>query len=219
MTFFTPPVGWAKTSITSLSYITRTTSTAAAITAPSSIIAGDLLVIVQYAGGNGVAPVANATPTGFTDIPTSPAGTRSRLAICYKVAAGTEGGTSLTGGMDDFIDLKVCWQYRANAPISALTAANLVTQATGADPTQQTISAASGVAPVLGIVAYGGQAGNTLNNNTTSITPNHQETVGVAYFLTEDYIQNSSPANYTFDMGDIGQSNVLAGTYLHTFLP
>src|SRR5512139_1340571 len=69
----------------------------ATIVLPASIAANDLLVLFDYAMNGGVVPTA-VTPSGWTQAVTagSVGGSLGRMSVCWKSAAGTEGGTTIT---------------------------------------------------------------------------------------------------------------------------
>jgi hypothetical protein len=98
-----------------------------------------------------------------------------------------------------------------------------VSEYTGLNPAEKTIAASGGVAPVLGIACFCARNnGSTISPRTTSITPDHElndtggQDVETAFYV-HDYIQESSPADYTFDMDDEGTNNCLFGFYFHNF--
>lgn len=221
-----PPIGWKAATagaVTSIAYVTHTTSTGGTITAPASgIEPGDLLVLIQYSQSiPSAGPGTDVTPDGFTDMPPSPSingggGTNrsGRMSGKYKIADGSEDGATITG-MNDSLDDKILIQYRADAPLASLSVATAVIDATTGNPAQQTLLAGSGTPPVLGITAFG--ATGTVSPRTTSITPDHEMTSS-SHLYAHDFVQNSSPSNYTWDMDDEGTANVLYGVYLHSFV-
>lgn len=213
-----PPIGWrgAVGGITSLTYQTHTTSTAAAITAPASINAGDLLVLIDDALGS---PLPTAVvPTGFTQIGTDLNGANTKIIVSYKIADGTEDSSSITGMDGNLADRKVMLQYRADVPIASLSVSTPVTQMVDTNPAQQTVAASAGTGIVLGITLFSTITSSTdISPRTTSITPDHEISVTNKFYV-HDYIQASSPADYTFDMGDHGNQNGLWGAYIHNMV-
>ena len=200
--------------VTSLTYQASPTSEASTITAPASINAGDLLVLVQRARNTSGAP-SDVTPTGFTDIPTSLTGTNTRISCKYKIADGTEDSSTITGMNGDNQNAKVLLQYRANIPLTALSASSLIGVITDANPAVQTLTASGGTGIVLGITSASAQT--AITTDTISITPDHDINTASSILIVDDYIQASSPADYTWDMGDEGNRNGLVGFYLHNF--
>jgi hypothetical protein len=213
------PVGLA--AITTLSYITHTTTTTPTISFPASgVETGDLIVISSWgentSGGSGPADV---TPSEFTSIGTLVnGGGRVRASAFYKIAEGDEDGTTVTG-INGNIESHVLIQYRANLPIVSLTASTPVSTGVIGNPAQQTIAASAGTPPVLGIAMFCNMAASSsINPRTTSITPDHSINPSTHHYV-HDYIQNSSPADYTFDMDDEGDGNNLFGFYIHSLTP
>ncbi len=202
--------------ITSLVYVDHTTSTGADITAPASIIAGDLLVLVQR-GRNATGTPAGVVPGDFTEVGTGPDGGTSHASIAYKIADGTESSGVFTGIDGDANDSKFMWQYRANAPIISLSVSTLINGGvTSANPGPQTLTASGGTGIVLGITSFFTNNGlGNVDPRTTSITPDHEATDGGGAAYSHDYIQESSPQDYTWDMDDEGNNNLLMGCYFH----
>ncbi len=61
------------------------------VSMPATVNAGDLLIVLfTNDGGDTV-----TTPTGWTDLASDTRGTAVRLSVYYKIAAGTEGGTTV----------------------------------------------------------------------------------------------------------------------------
>lgn len=207
--------GAASGPITSLAYVASTTSTAASITAPASISVGDLLVLVQYSRNASSPAPTVVTPTGFTNIVSHFSANQSSGEISYRIADGTESSASYTGMDGDTQDDKIMWQHRANAAIASLTAVAATVAFSSGDPAPQTISASAGTGIVLGITTFGCNSSlGSVNPRTTSITPNHELNSSTAFY-SHDYIQASSPADYTWDMDDEGNNNRLMGCYFH----
>jgi hypothetical protein len=222
---------WAKRStptITTMTYVANTVSEGTTITLPATINAGDLLVLIQCASDGDVGAPADVTPSGgWADIPTSVSATTGsgsiRLSGKYKIADGTEDSAVTTGMNGSLADGKVAWQFRGNLAIATLSLGAAVGDATANNPAQQTILASSGTPPVVGITGFCDATGSpAVSPRTTSITPDHEisTTGGAAGVLwSHDYVQNSSPANYTFDMDDEGASQGIFGFYIHNFAP
>lgn len=214
------PGGGGVAPITTLSYIAEAVSTTASVSAPASIEPGDLLIMIDGAEGSASDPTV-VVPTNFTQIgSTNESGTTNmRMVVSYKIADGSEDSASITGMDGSLSDNKILWQFRGSGPITGFTVSTPVTQAVLGNPAQQTIAASGGVAPVLGIATFfNNNAGASINPRTTSITPTRIGTSS-AHLYGHAYIQDSSPADYTFDMDDEGDGNFLFGFYIHSFLP
>lgn len=207
--------------ITTLSYITHTTSTSPTISFPASgVQAGDLFVILSRgentSGGSGPGDVV---PSEFNLIGTQVnGGARIRVSAYYKIAEGDEAGGTVTG-INGNNESHVLIQYRANQPIASLSVSTPVWTGVIGNPAAQTIAASGGVAPVLGIAMFANiNASNSINPRTTSISADHEIAPTVHHYV-HDYIQNASPADYTFDMDDEGDGNNLFGFYIHSLTP
>lgn len=195
--------------ITSVSYISSTTSTGSNdITLPSGILLGDILVIGAFAS-------TFATNAGWTN------GTITNSSgFKWKIADGTESGATLTFATGTPTSWRaICVQLRPDQQTDAVSqrsGGNVSTQ-TNTNPAQQTLNASAGTAPVVGLTMFHTAAGGVVNPRTTSITPTQELSVGTEHYL-HVYIQNSSPADYTWDMDDEGTANNLTGNYLHSFV-
>jgi hypothetical protein len=205
-------------------FATATSAGSATITAPANILAGDLIVMIDSGSGgiSGIAPTA-VTPTGFTAISTSITTGAYRACFSYKLAVGTEGGTSITGmapsgggGM-----AKIMMVFRGNKPATTLTVGSPAGQATTGNPTAQNCTAGSGVAPLVVLGAYGAWAGlsGLVNPRTFSTTKDAEQEI-THNAMTDDHdlwlaykIYNSAPADSSIDMDDEG-TNVLMSAYI-----
>lgn len=190
-----------------------TLSTAASITAPSDINAGDLLILVDRADGAG----ASVVPSGFSSVTafqSSVAEAGYRLNVSFKVATGAEESTSI-GGMDGSAsDSKIMACFRGAAPISAAMAGGVLTQDSADNPAGLTILAGAATAPLLVVGVYSSHAPGTVDPRAFSTTKDAE--VGSAdstlYLAWKFYA--SSPANTTIDMDDEGDINILIGAYI-----
>lgn len=214
---------WASSGgITSIAYVpgSATTSTGTNITAPASIEAGDLLILTQW-GGQNTSPPSDVTPTDWTDVPTSQSitsgGAGARLSMKYKIADGTEDGSTITGMNAAAVNRKIILLFRANKPITALTVSAAVGDSTSGNPSTQTILASLGTPPVLGVATYAlSPSSGTINPRTMSVTEDIEVKSDDNHWI-KAYVQNSSPADFTFDMDDEGSINQLLGAYFHSF--
>lgn len=202
--------------ITSVSFITYVDNQglSTGVFAPASgIEAGDILVIASHA-------TSVAVHAAFTSMGAA-VGTTVLLQYSYRIADGTEDGGEYSGlGSGRHL----MFQFRANAPVVSLSSRGTTVSSgsTNGDPAQETLDASAGVAPVIGFTAFATVPPGAIDPRTTSITPtveaNASSTSDPNVFYVHAYIQNSSPANYTWDMDDEGSLNLLGGNYLHTFL-
>ena len=198
-----------------VSFIASSTSSGSdTITAPASINAGDLLLLVDscfFEQGGGV-------PTGFTSI-TSAISTFVDTLVSYKIADGTEDSSSITGqlGYISYEQVKLMLQFRGSPAISSVTPQDIATQITDGNPTSQTCNAGSGQAPLIVIGSYGSNA--PVDPRTFSTTADGEisdsdfHAYGMSNYLKYK-IYNSSPADTTIDMDDEGIENNLISFYL-----
>lgn len=204
--------------LTALSFVTSAVVNAVvmvndSIVAPSGIQTGDLLVLYDYKG----VTVSIAAPSGFTTI-TSDATATGRTTISYKIADGTESGTTITGmGGTNGATSMILAVFRGNIPITSVTPASTAEQKTDSAPTNQTVTSGSGTPPLVVIATYENSAsGSAISPRGFSPAADGEITTGNTHHFLDYKIYNSSPANITASMGDFGTSNMLASFYLQT---
>lgn len=86
-------VGNYPTRLSLTTYVTDSDLTSHPIPMPATVNAGDLLLM--YANCDTSSTPTPTTPTGWTQLVSTASGAAQRLMIYYKVAAGTEGGTTV----------------------------------------------------------------------------------------------------------------------------
>lgn len=195
--------------VSSLAFNSSAVASAANLTAPAGIIAGDLLVFLDYAAGPTIP--TSAVPSGFTsdvDIAQSASG---RVILSHKIAVGTEGGTSIHG-MTSSSYRKIMGVFRPNATITTATAGSPVSQTTDADPSSQNIAASGGVAPLVALCGY--VSTGTIATRTMSPAKDGEIDVGDQITYLAYKIYNSSPADVSVDMPDAGSRNTLVSCYV-----
>lgn len=197
-----------------LSFIASTTSTAATITAPSSINAGDLLVLMDTASSVFVSPTT-VVPTGFTSISnrTFSSGSAFQRAIfSYKIANGSEDSSSITGMDGNLNDQKIMMQFRGSSAIAAVTPSTVNFTSSDTNPTAQNAAASGGVAPLIVLGGYY-TTGGTIDPRTMSPAKDGEANSSVSQYLAYK-IYNSSPADVSVDMDDEGSGNAVHAFYL-----
>lgn len=195
----------------SLDSVDSTTSTAQTITAPATVNAGDLLLLFDFSANYSGTPT-NVVPTGFTQINTDTS-SNTRTTISYKIAAGTEGGSTITGMTGNFGDDKVCLRIAPNMAIATITSGSINSEVTDGDPASQNCTAASGTPPLAVFAQYGGY--DDISGQTRTFSPAADAEVNSsAYHYVKYKIWNASPSDTTIDMGDAGLDNVLVSFYL-----
>jgi hypothetical protein len=186
------------------------TSTAGTIVAPTGIVAGDIIVLYDNAANNSTLPAA-LIPSGFVGILNNTLSTNRRVICSYKIATGSESGTTITGMSVNNVVAKIMLVFSINRA-SPVTVKSVQYEATDGDPVAQVIPSGSGTAP---LVAIG------FNRNTSgtgiSMSPTEDGSVVNSGHFGYYKIYNSNPAtNVTFDGGDGGVNNMLMSFYLET---
>lgn len=132
------------------------------ITAPSEIVAGDLLLMVDHSVSTNY-----ATPTGWTTLGSiiNSVEQGMRHQVHWRVADGTEGGTSITGMSTSSGD-KLLIGFRGNKSLTASPMNPWTAVWTSGNPSPQVVPANGQVAPLVVIGTYGG--GNVVDPRTMS---------------------------------------------------
>lgn len=191
------------------------TSTAQTITVPSSVMAGDILVLLDRAAHSSNTP-STTVPSGFTslsDFGLYLSGYGHRQTISYKRANGSEASTVLTGMTGDSLIVKILLAFAAGATSLAPSTFNLT--AAAGDPAAQTVSASGGTAPLVVLAAYGSYYNEP--SHTFSPAKDGEFSSGVMLWLAYR-IFNSSPVDVVVDMNDPDPSfnirNILQSGYI-----
>lgn len=200
-----------------VSFIDSANSNVATITAPATIVAGDLLILFQSSTSSGSPPTA-VTPSGWTNLVNDSldygvAG--DRVMVDYKIAAGTEDGSTITGMDGSLDDRKVMLQFRGDPVIASVSLQDLAIEfANAGDPAGQTCNASGGVVPLI-VFGLWSNAGGSIDPRSFSPAADGEVAVsGSTAFYVKYKIYNSSPANVSVDMEDEGNENILASFYL-----
>ena len=140
-----------------LRYITKistVTSSSSNITVMSGVQSGDLLVLFDAGYLNTSGTISNVIPSGFTSIGTItyqtwvPTENYLITTVSYKIANGTESGTTVTG-INTFSEAKKLILYRGNKSISTVTTKSVVSQSDDRGPLSRTITSSSGLTPLI----------------------------------------------------------------------
>lgn len=207
-------IGFGAVSLASLTIVSEdhTTSTASTITAPATINAGDLLVLVDF-GSSNPGPPANVTPSGFTSIQTLAGSTYDRYNISYKIAVGNEDSSTVTGIDASTVNLKTLFRFVPSVPVVAVTVGSLHHEVTDGDPASQSCLASAGSAPLIVFGVYA--SASNVNTATLVFTPAQDVEILSGTFLSARYkIYNTAPQDTTIDMPDYGVENMLTSFYL-----
>ena len=199
----------------SIAVFDSATSTGETIDVPADVEAGDLIVLLDKAyEAFGSAP-STVIPSGFTSISNLTSGDPLfiRQILSYKLAVGTEGGTTLTGMTESFgATSKALYVFRRTAAASSLNLSTPNEQITSGNPTSQNVAASGGSVPLVVIGAYGTRT-ETLDPRTMSPAKDGEINPDVTLYLAYK-IYNSSPANVSVDMDDEGSVNILQSLYV-----
>lgn len=187
------------------------TSTSSTIVAPSTIVAGDLLLSYDNAQSNGFIPTS-VIPSGFGSpaiINQSGLGNR-RVIVSAKIADGTEAGVTYTGMDGNNTDAKIMLVFSTNGATSYSTF-DVGFLITDTDPGSQTIMATLGNSPLLAL----GYIRNTSVTPGNIFTPTETGVVTVPSHYAYYKIYNASPADITVDTTDNGgNANMVATFYI-----
>lgn len=184
-----------------------------AFTLPNDIQAGDLIVVYDFAQSSASPPPTTVVPSGFTSLINANDGNINRLILSAKIAEAGDAGAVRTG-MDSLAETKLVVTFRGDVPISQFSFASPNSQITTGNPTSQSVTAASGLVPLIVLAAYFVDGG-AVSPRTFSPAKDGEvnaTTVGDHWLAWKIY--NSSPADTTVDMDDEGTFNGLLSCYI-----
>lgn len=190
-----------------LAFRSSSTSSASTITVPSDVVAGDLLVLYDTPVNLSGFPTS-VVPTKFSTILNSTSGNARRTVCSYKIAEGTDAGTSITGMNGTNANSKILLAFSTNGATAA-AAYDIAFQSTDGDPTAQVVNASGQTTPLV-VLAFMRQATAT----GQSFSPTEDGTVTDLTSKGYYKIYNSSPADVTVDCGDGGTQNNLMSFYI-----
>ena len=140
--------------ITKISDVISSSST---ITVMSDVRAGDLLVFFDFAHNNGDGVPTAVTPSGFSVIRSHSGNYSSsdgRWSSYYKIANGTESGTTLTG-MNSDTEEKCLILFRGNKQISSVSSMGIVSESDETGLDEPIITSSSGNSPFVIFAFFG----------------------------------------------------------------
>ncbi len=182
-------------------------STSVNVTCPT-VIAGDVILLLDFAVS--FSSVTKIVPSGFTEIRDNSTST-TRQVCSYKIANGTESGSSLSGMAGSLATRKVVVTFRGDIPISVVTPLDVEGQATTGNPTAQTVNASGQPVPLIVIGGYSAGSGTVDPRTFSPAKDGEVNQSGESYIAWKIY--NSSPANVSIDMDDEG-TNLLTSFYM-----
>lgn len=197
-------------------FASSTSASGSSVTLPAGIAAGDLIVVFNKAvAGFGGVP-STVVPTGFTSIINtsasgSPAGNDARCIASYKLANGSEGGSSVAGMSGSFIALI----FRPNFTASAITPKSTAGEITSGNPALQTVTSGTGTVPLI-VFGFYGQSINSITTRTFSPAADAEVAAGsnLTFAKYKIYNAGASSSNHSVDMNDDGDFNMLQSFYL-----
>lgn len=208
-------LGGGVANLSALTQPLSATSVASTITAPTGIQAGDIIVLFDSAQNLSTIP-ATVVPTGFTSIINAPSSLSHREIISFKLADGTEGGTTITGMNGATSNRKVIFVFRGDIAITTVTPANAGNVTTSGNPASTLVTSSAGIAPLVVLAGWAipnadGSVDNRSFNPAKDAELNPSPSTS-AYFAYKIY--NSAPADITVDMDDEGVDNQYVFCYL-----
>ena len=184
-----------------------TSSTSTTITCPT-VQQYDVGVLVDFAANGGSTPT-QVVPSGFTLLKTDTV-SFFRGVASYKLFDGTESGSTLTGMSGDSRVTKTLLVFRPDAPITTVTASTWLGEATTGDPSSQSIAASGQPAPLVRIAGANG-SGTTNPTLTGTFDATVTQGSGTGRQVVGYSVQNSSPADDSVDMNDVGTNWLVSG--------
>jgi hypothetical protein len=198
----------------SVTFVASAGSSGTTITIPADAQAGDVAILFDVAINTtfNATPPTDVVPTNWTGIITS-SGTITRARISRKILTAGEPGSSVTGMNGSSSDDKVMLVFRNLSPITSVSAEDWAVEITTGNPASQTVNASGETAPLIvfgmAFIADGTGAFSTQSPAFDATVANGDSDLLVGYKIYE-----SSPADHTIDMNDLGNINVLASGFL-----
>ena len=195
-----------------LSFKSSSLSTGETITAPSDIVSGDLIFMLDEALAGKVSP-SEVIPTGFTAISSiggSPSPSNSRQIISYKIADGSEASASITGMLGSSQN-KIIAVFEGDSAIGSVAIQDISEEVTTGNPSSQAITSGGGTPALIVVGCYGSNGAVSPRTWTGGTATEINSADNETWFDYE--IFNTSPSNITIDMDDEGSVNFLQGFY------
>lgn len=188
------------------------TSVVTGVTCPSSVQAGDLIVFYDSAENVASPAPSSANPSGFTNLFThTNSANTCRINLSYKVATGSEGGTTIDGMNGNDLNRHMIYVFRpTDVPTPSWAPFSLDSEMPDTAPAGQTITSSGGNEPLVVIAVYR----STGSVTTRSFTPAKDGEINANANMYMAYkIYNAAPADVSISMSDFGNGNLLSGMY------
>lgn len=187
----------------------------ATITIPA-VAAGDLLIYFGTAYHTVTSTVSFGSVSGFTEIGSSAEPDDFVVAAAYKIATGSESGSSIT---NPFSNIQTYSHYviaaKANRPILQATPASFATAAVlNANPTSQVVTSSGGTRPLIVVASFFTSSSGGVDPRTFTPTEDAESSAAAQYHYVKYKTYLSSFANVTVDMDNEGGYNSLASCYI-----
>lgn len=135
----------------------------ASIATPSTVKAGDLMILFDGPAFSATTGISGPVPTGFTNISAGPtSGWTNGIIMSAKIATSSDASILLTGANGNASNAKMLAVFRGNAPIRSFAVGPIASGATNLDPSGLTVSSAGVVGPA--ILACCGSSGTNVAN-------------------------------------------------------
>lgn len=194
-----------------ITFVDSAVSSGTTITVPALAAAGDFAYLVDAAEDVSGLPTT-VVPGGWTNIVNTPGANQIRVIHSRKVLAGGDLGAVVTGMNGDSTDQKIMLVFRTVFTIGSVTASTYNQEATPNDPSQQTVTASGQTPPLIVFCSAATDGGGGPAFNVES--PALQSKITQGKLLVGYTIYNSSPANQSIDMADLGPENTLQSGYV-----
>jgi hypothetical protein len=212
--FLTPMVGWSAKPI--FTFVASVETTAIDITIPTAAAIGDLAVLISASGRSG--SYGRSLLTGWTDLGSDVGAWSDNYGIQgaeYKILVSGDPGSTDSGmnGAGSGYQPKIMFVFRPSKPLSSVATGTWTFQATGGDPTLQTVTVASLSGP---LIVFSGISTYSATPIYTTISPAFTSSLYVSdnRALAGYKIHNSGPVNSSFDCSDEGSMNFLCSGYI-----
>lgn len=160
--------------VTTLSYLTSTTSTTSSITIPATSQVGDLALLFEFSRNTGASPVTVVTPSGwtlFTQATAFAVSPGATVTAFYKILVSGDPGTSITAMSGTSGNNKIMAIYRGNIPVSYYQAAvNTWNTSTNGTISSTTVPMTGLVGPFVGFGLYAATSSTGTRSSTQTAT-------------------------------------------------
>jgi hypothetical protein len=193
--------------VQSVSLPTSATSTASTITVPAAAAANDIAILFDTS-----TTTTDTTPSGWTSISKTTT-TGIRTNISYKKLVSGDVNSSITGMAGT--TRKVMVIVRADINPTNIKLSNASAQSTTSAPSNQTITLANNLQPIVGFACYA-STGNVGTRGWSTGNPSEYSSVSTSSVYVKALAYNPGAVNATptISMSDNG-TNTLQSFYLH----